>query len=764
MERASGHYMKGKRIKVLTGLPLVFALMGIGIANLPGAHWASGNEIGEVMMERKQHEQQKRDRLRRLPAKGHNRLIFEKSPYLLQHADNPVDWYPWGPEAFEKAQREDKPIFLSIGYSTCHWCHVMEHESFEDSEVARLMNEVFVSIKVDREERPDLDNIYMTVCQMLTGSGGWPLTIIMTPDKKPFFAGTYFPKESRSGRIGMVDLVPRIKEIWATRHEEVVKSAHEITSALGKVSKYAPGEELEESTLRRAYEQLAQRFDEQYGGFGSAPKFPTPHNLLFLLRYWKRTGNQKSLRMVEKTLQAMRNGGIYDHLGFGFHRYSTDQLWLLPHFEKMLYDQALLAMAYTEAYQATGNGDYGQTAREIFTYVLRDMRAPTGGYYSGEDAQSEGEEGKFNLWTEEEIRTVLSAEEADLIIRVFNVTKEGNFHEEATGKRRGRNILYVEGTVGEIAARLEISERELRRRLKDARGKLFAAREKRIHPHKDDKILVDWNGLMIAALAKGARILDEPQYAEPAKEALDFILNNMRTSDGRLLHRYRDGEAALPAYVDDYAFLIWGMLELYETTFEVGYLQNALELNNDLLKHFWDDQAGGFYFTADDAEKLVVRQKDIYDGAIPSGNSVAALNLFRLGRITANTDFEEKAVKIGRAFSKAVNQSPSAHTQLMVAVDFAVGPSYEVVIAGDSGAEDTKALVRALRTHFVPNKIVLLRPSKGESPEISRLAEYTKNQASIDGKATAYVCLNYSCKLPTTDPEKMLELLGVRKP
>jgi uncharacterized protein YyaL (SSP411 family) len=619
----------------------------------------------------------------------------------------------------------------------------MEHESFEDSEVARLMNEVFVSIKVDREERPDLDNIYMAVCQMLTGSGGWPLTIIMTPDKKPFFAGTYFPKESRPGRIGMLDLVPRIKEIWATRGEEVVKSAHKITRALGQVSKYAPGEELEESTLRSAYEQLAQRFDEQYGGFGSGPKFPTPHNLLFLLRYWKRTGNQKSLRMVEKTLQAMRNGGIYDHLGFGFHRYSTDQLWLLPHFEKMLYDQALLAMAYTEAYQATGNGEYGQTAREIFTYVLRDMRAPTGGYYSGEDAQSEGEEGKFNLWTEEEIRTVLSAEEADLIIRVFNVAKEGNFHEEATGKRRGRNILYLEGTVGEIAARLKISEQDLR--------------------HKDDKILADWNGLMIAALAKGARILDEPHYAETAKEALDFILNNMRTSDGRLLHRYRDGEAALPAYVDDYAFLMWGMLELYETTFEVAYLQNALELNNDLLKHFWDDQAGGFYFTADDAEKLLVRQKDIYDGAIPSGNSVAALNLLRLGRITANTNFEEKAVKIGRAFSKAVSQSPSAHTQLMVAVDFAIGPSFEVVIAGNSGAEDTRAMVRALRAHFVPNKIVLFRPNEGESPEIIQLAEYTRNQSSIDGKATAYVCLNYSCKLPTTEPEKMLELLGVKR-
>ena len=751
--------MKGKRITALIGLSLALALVGMGIVLIPGAIGASGKVSGEgeIVMKRTQNAGNPRE-------KGHNRLIFEKSPYLLQHADNPVDWYPWGPEPFEEARRENKPIFLSIGYSTCHWCHVMEHESFEDPEVAKLMNEVFVSIKVDREERPDLDNIYMTVCQMLTDSGGWPLTIIMTPDRQPFFAGTYFPKENRLGRIGMLDLVPRIKEIWITKREEVLKSANQIAAALQQYSHGAPGEELGEATLRTAYEQLGQRFDEQHGGFGSVPKFPTPQNLFFLLRYWKRTGNERALSMVEKTLQAMRSGGIYDHVGFGFHRYSIDQLWLVPHFEMMLYDQALLAMAYTEVYQATGKGEYGQTAREIFTYVLRDMRGPTGAFYSAEDAESEGEEGKFYLWTEEEIRQVLPTEEADLTIRVFNVTKEGNFHEEATGKKTGRNILYVKETLGEIASDLKISERNLRKRLEDARGKLFAAREKRIHPHKDDKILTDWNGLMIAALAKGSRVLDEPKYAEAAKEALDFILEHMRNPNGRLLHRFRDGEAALPAYVDDYAFLIWGMLELYETTFEVRYLQTALSLNDDLLKHFWDDQAGGFYFTADDAEKLLVRQKDIYDGAIPSGNSVAALDLLRLARITANTNLEAKAVKIVRAFSKAVEQSPSAHTQLMVAVDFAIGPSYEVVIAGDSDVEDTRAMVKALRTHFVPNKIVLFRPNEEESPDITRLAEYAKYQSSIDGKATAYVCLNYSCKLPTTDPLKMLELLEVKQP
>jgi len=695
--------------------------------------------------------------------KHYNRLIFEKSPYLLQHADNPVDWYPWGTEAFEKARKENKPIFLSIGYSTCHWCHVMEHESFEDPEVARLMNEVFVSIKVDREERPDIDNVYMMVSQMMTGSGGWPLTIIMTPDKKPFFAATYIPKENRFGRMGMLELIPRIKEIWATRRGEVLSSANQITAALQQVSQDASGEELDETTLDLAYEQLAKRFDEQHSGFGSAPKFPTPHNLLFLLRYWKRTNTERALQMVEKTLQAMRRGGIYDHVGFGFHRYSTNSRWLVPHFEKMLYDQAMLAMAYTEAYQATGKEEYRKTAGEIFTYVLRDMTAPEGGFYSAEDADSEGEEGKFYLWTEEEIRQVLGSEEADLILKVFNIEKNGNFMEQATGKRARANILHLRKSLTEIASELKMSDQDLQKRLETARQKLFTYREKRIHPHRDDKILTDWNGLMIAAFAKGARVFDEPRYAEAAKATVDFILKNMRKSDGRLLHRYRDEQASLPAQVDDYAFLIWGMLELYETIFEVRYLQIALDLNRDLIEHFWDDNNGGFYFVADDGENLLVRQKEIYDGAIPSGNSVAMLNLLRLGRITANYDFEEKAARIGRAFSRNVKQSPSAYTQLMVAVDFGVGPSYEVVIAGNSQAEDTKEMLKAIRTQFIPNKVMILRPTEQESPDSDHLAEFTKHHLSIEGKATAYVCLNYNCRLPTTDVNKMLELLNVSK-
>ena len=691
-----------------------------------------------------------------------NRLIQEKSPYLLQHADNPVDWYAWGDEAFEKARNEDKPIFLSIGYSTCHWCHVMEHESFEDEEVARLMNEVFVCIKVDREERPDIDNVYMTVCQMMTGSGGWPLTIIMTPDKKPFFAGTYIPKTARFGRAGMLELIPQIKEQWANRRDELVELSDRVGAALGQASQQEPGEELDESTLKLAYEQLEQRFDGRHGGFGRAPKFPTPHNLLFLLRYWKRSGDAKALAMVERTLQAMRAGGIHDHVGFGFHRYSTDAEWLVPHFEKMLYDQAMLGMAYTQGYQATGKEEYARTAREIFAYVLRDMTGDDGGFYSAEDADSEGEEGKFYLWTEKQIRETLGKEEADLIIKTFSVEKKGTFVQEASGAATGENILHLRKSLPDLAAELKMSEVDLQKQLEGTRGKLFARREKRIHPGKDDKILTDWNGLMIAALAEGGRILGEPGYTEEARRAADFIFENMRSSDGRLLHRYRDGHAGITGQVNDYAFLIWGLLELYESTFEVRYLQRALELNAELIEHFWDDKDGGFYFTSESAEKLLIRQKESYDGAVPSGNSVAMLNLLRLGRITAKTEFENKAARIGRAFSETVGQIPSAHTQLLSAVDFAVGPAYEVVIVGNSKAEDTKAMLEALHRPFLPNKVVILRAVEQASPEIDRVAEYAKYQTSTDGKATAYVCVNYNCDLPTTDQGKMLELLGVR--
>jgi uncharacterized protein YyaL (SSP411 family) len=696
-----------------------------------------------------------------------NRLINEKSPYLLQHADNPVDWYPWGDEAFEKARKEDKPILLSIGYSTCHWCHVMEHESFEDAEVARLMNETFVSIKVDREERPDIDNIYMTVCQMISrGNCGWPLNIIMTPDNKPFFAATYIPKEARFGRAGMLDLIPRVKELWTTQRDEVTKSANQITSALQQglgSSVQLKGEELDESSLENAYDQLAGNFDSSNGGMGTAPKFPTPHNYLFLLRYWKRSGNENALAMVEKTLQSMRLGGIYDHVGFGFHRYSTDPNWLVPHFEKMLYDQAMLAMAYIEAYQATGKKEYEQTAREIFSYVLRDMTDTGGAFYSAEDADSEGEEGKFYLWSETEIKKVLGKDDAEFFIKVFNVDEAGNFGEEATGRKTGDNILHLRKPAAEIALSLNISEEDLNKKIQSAREKLFTVREKRVHPHKDDKVLTDWNGLMIAALAKGAQAFNEPEYSVAGGRAVDFILKNLRDKNGNLLHRYRDGESGIRANLTDYAFLVWGLTELYEATFDVNYLRTALELNSELIKNYWDEANGGFYFTSSDVEELIVRQKEINDGAMPSGNSVAMLNLIRLGRITANSELEQKAAKIGEVFSKVIKRYPSAFTQLLVALDFGIGPSYEVVIAGDSKADDTGVMLEALRKQFLPNKVVLFRASEKNASDISRFAEYAKNHTSLNGKATAYVCLNYECQLPTTDVGKMLELLNVRK-
>ncbi len=690
-----------------------------------------------------------------------NRLALEKSPYLLQHAHNPVDWYPWGPEAFERAREEDKPIFLSIGYSTCHWCHVMERESFEDPEVAQLLNDTFICIKVDREERPDIDNLYMRVCVEMTGRGGWPLTIFMTPDKKPFYAGTYIPKYSRYGRIGLMDLIPRIKELWRTRRQDILQSAEKITAYLQDQEREGGGGSLGEEHLHKAYEQIAQRFDLQYGGFGRAPKFPTPHNLLFLLRYWKRTKRSFALSMVEKTLQAMRLGGIYDHIGFGFHRYSTDPFWLVPHFEKMLYDQAMLAMAYIEAYQVTQREIYAQTAQEIFEYVLRDMTSPLGGFFSAEDADSEGEEGKFYLWTEEEIRQALDPETAEVVIHLFNVEKEGNFREEATGQKTGRNILHLKKPLLEIAKEMALSVEELQNRLEHARRQLFMVREKRVHPLKDDKVLTDWNGLMIAALAKGAQVLGERRYAQVAQSAVDFLLKNLRDSQGRLLHRYREGEAGILANVEDYAFLIWGLLELYEATFEVSYLQFAFDLNEELIAHFWDEEGGGFWFTPDDGEKLPVRQKEIHDGAIPSGNSVAMLNLLRLGRISGNRDLEEKAWRISKAFAQKVSQVPSAYTQLMVALDFALGPAYEVVIAGRTEADATRELLQALRKPFLPNKVLLFRPTELSDPPILKIAPFLRDYLDREGQPTAYVCQNYTCQLPTTDPARALELLGM---
>jgi uncharacterized protein YyaL (SSP411 family) len=635
----------------------------------------------------------------------------------------------------------------------------MAHESFQDPQIASLLNESFVSIKVDREERPDIDMLYMSVCQMMTGSGGWPLTIIMTPEKEPFFAGTYIPKETRFGRQGMLEFIPHVRKIWSTRKSEVLDSANQITTALHNNTLPEQGEELNETVLRLAYQELEDRFDNEHGGFGAAPKFPMPHNLRFLLRYWKRTGEPKALTMIEKTLQAMRDGGIYDQIGFGFHRYSTDQIWLVPHFEKMLYDQALLAMAYIETFQAAGKEAYARTTREIFTYVLRDMTAENGGFYSAEDADSEGEEGKFYLWTHDEIKQILTPEEADFTFRVFNIKKDGNFKGEIDGNQIGRSILHMTKPANEATLEPNSSGSEFQKCLESVRSKLFSYRNKRVHPGKDTKILTDWNGLMIAALAMGGRVLDERVYTDAAEHAVDFIRRKVLSADGQLLHRFYDGEAAVAGNLDDYAFLIQGLLELYETTFDVDYLKNALNLNEYLLRHFWDDKNAGFFFTADNGEDLLIRPKEIYDGAIPSGNSIAMLNLLRLGRITANSDLEQKASGISQAFSENVRRSPSAYAQLMVAVDFTVGPSYEVVVAGTPQAVDTEKMLQAINQKFIPNKIVVFLPAGSDLSRILQIAPFAKYQSTIDDKPTAYVCVNYSCKLPTTDLNTMLSSL-----
>ncbi len=697
-----------------------------------------------------------------------NRLADTHSPYLLQHADNPVDWYPWGDEAFERARREDKPVFLSVGYATCHWCHVMEHESFEDAEVARLLNEHFVPVKVDREERPDVDALYMSVTQALTGHGGWPMTVLLTPERKPFFAGTYFPKHGRAGRPGMMELLPSVAAQWAADREKIAASAEHITEAVRDgLRQHTSGEALDAGVLDRAYNQLAGRFDAEAGGFGGAPKFPTPHNLLFLLREAQRAGTEtvggaRALHMAEETLGAMRRGGLWDHVGFGFHRYSTDRVWKLPHFEKMLYDQALLAAAYTEAFALTRDDAYRRTAEQVFAYVERDLTSEHGAFFSAEDADSlnpegEKEEGAFYVWTWEELMAALGSRDGAFAAALFNAEREGNFRDEATRRLTGANVLFRTTDDAEAADRLGVPLDALRERIGGIRQRLFDARAERPRPLLDDKVLTDWNGLMIAALAKAAWAFDAPEYADRAARAADFLLGTMQTEDGRLLHRYRSGTAGIPALLDDYAFLAWGLVELYQATFETRWLQAALGLNRTMLRHFGDGARGGLFLSPDDGEALLVRQKEYYDGAIPSGNAVAALNNLRLGRLTGETELEDEAERILRS-SESVAQQPVAHTHAMSALAFALGPAQEITVAGEPGADDTAALLGVLRAHYLPNAVFHLRP-----PDAAALAErapYTETQTMLGGVAAAYVCERFACQAPTTDPAALRDQLS----
>lgn len=683
-----------------------------------------------------------------------NRLIHETSPYLLQHAHNPIDWFPWGPEAFEKARREDKPILLSIGYAACHWCHVMAHESFEDEETARLVNEHFVSIKVDREERPDVDMIYMNVVQMLTGHGGWPMTVFMTPDGEPFFGGTYFPPEPRYGMPSFKQLLLNVAEVYRTRRDDIRANARQIMEELQHISAPKLAEnEVTADVLDQAYDRLERSFDQHYGGFGTAPKFPAAMNLIFLLRYYQRTKRSEALHMVELTLTNMAHGGIYDQLGGGFHRYSTDEKWLVPHFEKMLYDNALLSRLYLYAYQLTHKPLYKRIAEETLDYIVREMTAPEGGFYSAQDADSEGVEGKFFVWTSDQITGVLGESDGALLCKYFDVTPWGNWE--------GHNILNVPRPMSVVAKLEGLSEEELCRVIERGRKKLFEYREQRIKPLRDDKIITGWNGLMLRSFAEAATILNRDDYRQVAIANAQFLLTHLQR-DGRLLRTYRDGISKLNAYLEDYALLIDGLLALYEATFELHWLTEARRLADIMIEQFWDDVDGGFYFTSHDHEQLITRSKEFYDNATPSGNSVAADVLLRLALYFDVPEYRRRAERILRTTIGSVRRFPSAFGHLLGALDFYVGAPKEIALVGYRDAADTEALRRTVFDRFLPNKIIALKEPDAEPA--SEAIPLLKDRSAIDGRATAYVCQNFTCQMPVTDADALAAQLAERAP
>ena len=692
-----------------------------------------------------------------------NRLINETSPYLLQHAHNPVDWYPWGEEAFEKARAENKPIFLSIGYSACHWCHVMERESFENEAIAALLNEHFVSIKVDREERPDLDDIYMTAVTAMTGSGGWPMSVFLTQDLKPFYGGTYFPPESGFGRPGFSDLLNGIAKAWDEKRDEIVESASGISEHVAAaLSAPAQSGAVDSGLIRGALQQLKATFDENYGGWGGAPKFPSSSGIALLLRAYARSGDPQALRMAAETLDKMARGGMYDHLGGGFHRYSVDAQWLVPHFEKMLYDNGQLSQVYVEAYQLTGNPLYEKVAREIFDYEIRDMQSPAGAFYSTEDADSEGEEGKFYVWAYAEILDLLGEEEGALFCRYYSVRDDGNFpsHESY---HKGQNILHISTPPEEVAEKAGLSLDALEQRMAPLRAKLLEVRARRVRPGLDDKILTSWNALMITALAQGAQVFGDARYREAAEKAGAFILSEMMPG-GELLRTHRKGESRLPAYLDDHAFSVNALVDLYEATFDLKWLDAAEKLADAMVAKFWDTSEGGFFFTGDAHKNLLVRAKPTYDGAEPSGNSVAAISLLRLAKLLDRSDYYEKAQALLEASAGQIARAPQGYLRMLCAVDFFLHPPKEIAIAGNPEAKDTQALLQAVFGHFVPSKVVALVDPANGAAELGKAIPLLAEKALIDGKATAYVCKDFACGLPVTTAEALVAQLEVTLP
>ena len=681
-----------------------------------------------------------------------NRLINEKSPYLLQHAHNPVDWYPWSEEAFRRAKEENKLVFLSIGYSTCHWCHVMEKESFENEYVARELNDLFVCIKVDREERPDIDSAYMTVSQMMTGTGGWPLNIIMTPDKVPVFALTYIPRESRRGMVGIIDLTRQLKELWTQGREEVERRAEEVLNDLRRVTQSRKGKSVSRETIDAMISQLKQSYDREYGGFGNAPKFPSPQNLMFLLRAYRKSGDTELLEMVKKTLVSMRMGGIYDHLGFGFHRYSTDAGWFLPHFEKMLYDQALQMMAYTEAYQVTGEKLFRDVVYEIASFMEREMTSPEGGFYSAIDADSENEEGKFYTWRGTEILQLLGKEEADIFMSVYNCELTGNYIEEATGRSTGKNILFLNRSLESEAGRLGLPVEDLKQLLDRSREKLFQYRAGRTRPHLDDKILADNNGLMVAALSKAHKAFGEEAFLASAKKAAGFLLDKMY-SDGRLLHRYRDGESAINGYLDDYAFLAFGLIELFESTMDAKYIEVARKLSETADLLFKDEKEGGYFGSPSDGEVLPVRMKEGHDGAIPSGNSVQMLNLLRIGTILSDLRMKEAADSVADAFSSDIQRGAMYHCFMGIGIIYSLNSNYLVKI-GEKHPLSRKAL------DYMQQKYEPFAETVFLNDDNKSLAELLGEASSAgDAHRKILVCIDNNCFPPVENIEELKELI-----
>jgi len=677
-----------------------------------------------------------------------NRLIHETSPYLLQHSHNPVDWYPWGVEALSRAKKEDKPILLSIGYSSCHWCHVMEKESFENVVIANLMNERFISIKVDREERPDLDELYMNAVQVMTGSGGWPMTVFLTPDLVPFHAGTYFPPEDRGGIPGFPKVLVIVSDYYRSHRDEVEKVEIQVKRALHQIVEVVPSQEsLSDKVLLKVFSALENQFDPIYGGFGNAPKFPNSMALSFLLRYWKSAGTKKALEMVEQTLEKMANGGIYDHLGGGFHRYSVDERWLIPHFEKMLYDNALLSRTYFEAYQAIKKQRYLHIGEEILNYVLREMKNPEGGFYSAQDADSEGEEGKFYVWTRDQIKEVLGKEIGTPFCAYYGVSTQGNFEGKAS-------VLSIASTLEKVSQLYGLSVTDLERMLEDGRQKLYAARENRGRPGRDEKILTSWNGLMISSFVDGFKVNGSEQYLNGAIEAAHFILQEMK-KDGHLMRGFNKGRYQLKGYAEDYAFFIQALIDLYEATFEMEWLEEADELNRRMIHQFWDEENGGFFFTGRENESLIARSKSPYDNVIPSANSIALFNLIRLGYLTGEESLKQKAEQTLHLFYHFFDQHPSGFTQMLSGLSFFLNPE-EIGIIGSKKDLKTKSMLKEIYLTYLPNKILSLKDPQDLIK--GNWFPFLKEKGTLKGPTT-FVCKGFTCLPPVTNEKELKEIL-----